>query len=181
MDVLGSISKVFDLKWDALFRVAASVLGVATVAGGLTNTTPLNAIAGVLEWSGVRASTIADAGHVWLDSRSTALEVCAVLMLAVGLLTTTWSGRGAALAVLGIAALAEANVVVLPMMAIVLFSLALAAAIASRWLPDTISDICHTAGGWLLSCIGQLCGAVFYIVVVPVAWIAGSPPRSVQW
>lgn len=179
MDVLGPITRVFEIKWDLLFRVAGSVIGVATVAGAVIGATPLRTIAGFLAWAGAEAMTgPVKAAHVWVEARGDVIAIAALIAVFAGIITTTWDGRGATLAMVGIAALAENGIVVLPGVAVVLLIAVVVTWAMGRFAPEPVGDLVGSIGEWLASCLGQLVAATAFVIALPVSWIAGRPARG---
>lgn len=161
-------------------RIAGSFLGLAAIASLFLGTTPLGVVADSFEWMGLSAASVTEPIHEWMVARSGVTTVVGTMLLAVGLLTTTWSGQGAAVAMVAMAALAEVGVTVVPVLIIVLISATTIAFILSRIRPNGMFGF-HHAYVWALSCLGQLFGATVFIAAIPISKIAGAPPRGLQW
>lgn len=182
MDVIGAVSRVFEVKWDLLFRIAASVLGVAAVIGCFSGVTPLHVVGNALDWSGLGFAGVGvEAAHAWVIDRASVVVIAAWATMAFGVVTTTWDGRGAAAAILGISALAEVGFVVLPGTALTLVVAIVLAFTASRLLPGAVGDVFSRPSAWFTSCFAQLCGATLFILALPVSWVAGRPDRRLGW
>jgi hypothetical protein len=182
MDVLGPIARVLEIKWDLLFRVAGSVIGVATAAGAVTGVTPLRAIAGFLGWAGAEAMTgPVEAAHLWVETRGDVIAIVALVAVLAGIITTTWDGRGAALAMVGIAALAENGIVVLPAVAVVLLIAVVVTWAVGRFAPEPVGGVVGSVGEWLARCFGELVAATAFVFALPVSWVAGRPARGWQY
>lgn len=182
MDVLGAVSRVFEVKWDLLFRIVASVIGVAAAIGWLAGVTPLQVVAQALNWSGLGvAASGVDSAHTWVYDRATVISIAAWATMAFGVVTTTWDGRGAAAAILGISALAEVGFGILPGTLLALVAALIFAFAMSRLLPGTAGDVFGGASAWFTSCFAQLCGAILFVLALPISWVAGRPDRRLGW
>jgi hypothetical protein len=182
MDFLGTVSRVFEVKWDLLFRIAASVLGVAALVGWSSADTPLQVLAQALDWSGLGiAAHGVDVAHAWVSDRADVVTVVGWGTMGFGVISTTWDGRGAAAAILGIAALAEVGVEIFPATLAVLGAAVVIAFAISRLVHGPAGDAFSSASAWLASCCAQMFGATLFVLAMPISWIAGRPPRRLGW
>lgn len=182
MDVVGAVSRVFEVKWDLLFRIAASVLGVAAAIGLFSGGTPLQVLGNALDWSGLGvAGDGVEAARSWVIDRASVIVVAAWATMAFGMVATTWDGRGAAAAILGMSALTEVGFAVIPGTVLMLVAVILLAFTASRMLPGAVGVVFSGASAWFTSCFAQLCGATLFVLALPISWVAGRPAQRLGW
>lgn len=180
--MLDIIAKVFALRWDFLFRAAASIAGLATAVGLFARRPPLVILDQLLQWIHCDAATPALAAAAqWTTERSGPLSLVAAIAVLLGIGLTTFDGRGAALSVFGASLDVQAGGHAALWILASLGLITLVAFAVARFGPDRWFLELDAIDSWCRSAVTQLMSATFYLVVGWVTWVADAPPRRPSW
>lgn len=169
------------VNWDAPFRVAASLLGMACVLTFLqVGVSPLACVADAARWLGFSDpdSVLGPVGS-WLQTRSRVLDLLGFAAIVVGLTVNTGDGsgrhqlpqpwRGASTALVGFAVVWEVapahRVSSVVTACVVIVLRAITARVAGTW---------PSVGAWVGQTAVNLLGSLLY-ACIPLLWLFSRP------
>ncbi|TFC63101.1 hypothetical protein [Cryobacterium sp. TMB1-7] len=177
MDVLSGISRALELRWDFLFRIIASLAGLATLGGLVIRQTPVEAAGALLGWLGT--ADAADAAVIlgkWITERADVLRWVGLGAVVLGVATTSYRSRGAALAVIGASLCAACNDPSPLWIFLALAVLWAGSRAYDEYLWRRYKSSRDNVHGWFSTALAQIPTAVFYLPLAPITWVVNPRP-----
>lgn len=171
MDQLTALRSILDVRWDAPYRFAASLVALVAIIGAATSRTPLEALGALSTWGGWDdATTSLTAAQTWLSVRPLVLILPGAVFLVIGAAFAYRQGRGASTALIGSALLVQAGGwwAIAPLAVLVVVLLVwLVFRLFARRVFNVLDDPTRHVG----SAVFALVGALFWVVLGPLSWM----------